>query len=255
MVVELAKAGDLRGLYTSKTTNWQFETGLRIVATASKGLAYMHSMPIPVVHRDVKSLNVMVMEDGVTGKLGDCGESRRVALDSTMTRTGSPLWAAPELLAGKRYCEDVDTFSFGVVLFEIAAKQLPYGIERGAHKKAAGNSHFQQLLRKIAVGDIKIELKSRFCRKHGVPGSFVKRMFVFTWKDFSENAFVLTALPKSSMTVQYIIRDEDLPWKKLLVGLEKFARRLQPLKSTISLTCHQCHVSCLPRQMADECHG
>ena len=45
---------------------------------AAKGLSYMHLMPTPVVHRDVKSGNIMVMEDGETGKIGDCGESRRV---------------------------------------------------------------------------------------------------------------------------------------------------------------------------------
>ena len=42
-------------------------------------------------------MNVMVMKDEdseVIGKLGDCGESRRVDLDATMTQTGSPLWAA-----------------------------------------------------------------------------------------------------------------------------------------------------------------
>ena len=48
------------------------------------------------------------------GKLGDCGESRRVDLNSTMTRSGSPLWAAPELLAGKHFNEDIDTYSFGM---------------------------------------------------------------------------------------------------------------------------------------------
>ena len=44
----------------------------------AKGLTYMHSMPTPVVHRDIKSDNIMIMEDGTTGKVGDCGESRRV---------------------------------------------------------------------------------------------------------------------------------------------------------------------------------
>ena len=42
-----------------------------------------------------------------------------------MTQTGSPLWAAPELLAGRRYDEDVDTYSLGIVLYEIAARELP----------------------------------------------------------------------------------------------------------------------------------
>ena len=36
------------------------------------------------------------------------------------------LSSQPELLAGKRYEEDVDIFSFGVVLYEVAARDLPY---------------------------------------------------------------------------------------------------------------------------------
>ena len=35
----------------------------------------------------------------------------------------------PELLLGKRYNEDVDTFSFGAVLYEIAVRDIPYGDE------------------------------------------------------------------------------------------------------------------------------
>ena len=64
-----------------------------------QGIAHMHSMPEPMVHRDVKSGNIMVIEteDRMVGKLGDCGESRRVDLNATMTQTGSPLWAAVSL--------------------------------------------------------------------------------------------------------------------------------------------------------------
>ena len=43
-----------------------------------------------------------------------------------MTRIGSPLWAAPEVLGGRRYCEHVDTYSLGVVMFEIAVRAYPY---------------------------------------------------------------------------------------------------------------------------------
>ena len=92
MIIEFAGGGDLAHLYKGDT--FSFKIGLKVVLGAAKGLAHMHSMPTPVVHRDIKSGNVMVMSDGVTGKVGDCGESRRVDLNNTMTQTGSPLWAA-----------------------------------------------------------------------------------------------------------------------------------------------------------------
>ena len=97
MVIELATGGDLMQVYMGKKKReYSFKLGLKVIAGAAKALAHMHSMPTPIVHRDVKSGNIMIVEeDGVTlGKLGDCGESRRVDLNNTMTQTGSPLWAA-----------------------------------------------------------------------------------------------------------------------------------------------------------------
>ena len=104
MVIELASAGDLFQLYNGKTGRpFSFKIGLKIVLGAAKGLAHMHSMPAPVVHRDIKSGNIMIFETeggALEGKLGDCGESRRIDLNSTMTQTGSPLWAAVRCFAG-----------------------------------------------------------------------------------------------------------------------------------------------------------
>ena len=121
IVIEIARGGDLRGFYAKKReegSKYSFKLALKIILGAAKGLAHMHSMPTPIVHRDVKSSNIMVMSEGgckggsggggsggggggsenknydELGKLGDCGESRRVDLNATMTQTGSPLWAA-----------------------------------------------------------------------------------------------------------------------------------------------------------------
>ena len=85
----------------------------------------MHSFPVPVVHRDLKSSNILVTAEMV-GKVADCGESRRVALESTMTHVGTPLWAAPEILRGERYDERVDRYSFGVVISEVMAREVPF---------------------------------------------------------------------------------------------------------------------------------
>ena len=99
MVIELAEGGDLMDFYMEKREGreYSFKVALKVALGAARGLAHMHSMPTPVVHRDIKSGNVMIMSDGSgveVGKIADCGESRRVDLDSTMTQTGSPLWAA-----------------------------------------------------------------------------------------------------------------------------------------------------------------
>ena len=103
IVMELAHGGDLRELYTGENEEqkYTFKLGLSIVLGAAKGLAHMHSMPAPAVHRDVKSMNILLVNDenaGQVGKVGDCGESRRINLDVTMTQTGSPLWAAVSCL-------------------------------------------------------------------------------------------------------------------------------------------------------------
>ena len=94
-VIELATNGDLKEYYGED--DYIFLKALKVLAGAAKGMAYMHSMPVPVVHRDLKSGNIMIMGDGTTGKIGDVGESRRLDVNSTMTQTGTPLWAAVRL--------------------------------------------------------------------------------------------------------------------------------------------------------------
>ena len=197
MVIEVADGGNLMDLYTKKRKGqrYSFHIGLDVVCGAAKGLAHMHSMPTPVVHRDIKSANIMIVNDEGAGrrvgKIADCGESRRVDLNSTMTQTGSPLWAAvsdrgknrgvscvyvdfcnsngyhcidfqqPELLAGKRYNEDVDTYSFGIVLSEIAAARLPYAKERQAYRDSGGKGVNMKMMREISQGLLKPKLESK----------------------------------------------------------------------------------------------
>ncbi|KAJ1487344.1 kinase-like domain-containing protein, partial [Baffinella frigidus] len=91
---------------------------------AAKGIAYLHSLKPPVLHRDIKGANVLV--DGNWGvKIADFGLSR-FRVEYTMTFCGSPKWTAPEVLNGECYGTAADAWSFGVVLWEIVSRKVPY---------------------------------------------------------------------------------------------------------------------------------
>ena len=82
----------------------------------------------------------------------------------------------PELLLGKRYNEDVDTFSFGAVLYEIAVRNIPYGEEIAEFKKQKRAGGSKKIMREVAHGERKPTLDGRAeCRKYRVGGSFKKR--------------------------------------------------------------------------------
>ena len=97
-----------------------------------------------------------------------------------MTRTGTPLWAAPELLAGKRFREHIDTYSFGVVLYEIVVRHTPYKGE--ARFKGKGKAGAMSLASKVSKGELRPVLEDDpACEKYGVGGAFRRRGFWLSW--------------------------------------------------------------------------
>jgi serine/threonine protein kinase/Tfp pilus assembly protein PilF len=99
-------------------------------------LAHAHSRG--VIHRDLKSANVMVTPSGRL-KVLDFGISRRVApgggddttrfdqsWESQHTFTGTLPYIAPEILKGQEADERSDIWALGVLLYEMAAGQRPF---------------------------------------------------------------------------------------------------------------------------------
>merc|ERR1719199_2383848 len=75
----------------------------------AEGVAYLHSLKPPVVHRDLKSLNI-VLETGKDGANG-----------------GSPRYMAPECYDSKgKITEKVDVWAMGCIFIEIFGGPLPY---------------------------------------------------------------------------------------------------------------------------------
>jgi len=103
---------------------------LIVLREVALGIYYLHHCEPPVLHLDLKSANVLLDEAG-TAKVCDFGlshvkEDAANQQDNERTGVGSPQWTAPEILRGGAYDEKADSYSFGVLMYEVLARQLPY---------------------------------------------------------------------------------------------------------------------------------
>lgn len=96
---------------------------LSILHDVAKGMAYLHEQG--VIHRDLKSPNVLITEEA-EAVIADFGMSKDAVGTITMSAIGTPHWMAPEILRGDRYSNSADVWAFGVIIFEVASRQLPY---------------------------------------------------------------------------------------------------------------------------------
>jgi serine/threonine protein kinase len=81
----------------------------RIALGCAKGMAYLHSFEPPILHRDLKSQNLL-LTTARRVKLCDFGLSRVKSMTKTMSRIGTVQWVAPEVLREERYSEQADVW-------------------------------------------------------------------------------------------------------------------------------------------------
>ncbi|XP_038691405.1 serine/threonine-protein kinase CTR1-like isoform X2 [Tripterygium wilfordii] len=100
---------------------------LNMAYDVAKGMAYLHQLKPPIVHRDLKSSNLLV-DSSYTIKVCDFGLSRSKAKTflSTKKAAGTPAWLAPEVLRNEASNEKSDVYSFGVILWELMTLQRPW---------------------------------------------------------------------------------------------------------------------------------
>ncbi|XP_052198846.1 serine/threonine-protein kinase CTR1-like isoform X4 [Diospyros lotus] len=93
----------------------------------AQGMNYLHQHKPPIVHRDLKSPNLLV-DSKYTVKVCDFGLSRSKARTflSSKTAAGTPEWMAPEVLRDEPSNEKSDVYSFGVILWELVTLQQPW---------------------------------------------------------------------------------------------------------------------------------
>ncbi|KAH3827807.1 hypothetical protein DPMN_129750 [Dreissena polymorpha] len=91
------------------------------VRQIASALEYLHNLPKPVIHRDLKSLNVFLDSNWDT-RLGDFGVSRvtESSTDMATTQVWTPMYMAPEMFSGLPYTEKTDIFSLSILMYEMA---------------------------------------------------------------------------------------------------------------------------------------
>ena len=103
---------------------WNGIYGREVLLGVAAGLNYLHSRKPPVVHRDVKSPNILVM--GGLAKIADVGIARTMGTSDMTAQKGYTIaWAAPEVIYRRRATEKIDIWSLGIIIWEVVTGKLP----------------------------------------------------------------------------------------------------------------------------------
>lgn len=111
---------------------WQRGKMLTDIASA---VAYLHAFHKPLMHRDIKSLNVLLLEPIVDEtsqpiiRLADFGFTKIMSHSVWSQHTagaGTPHWMAPEVIQGTRYSEKADMYSLSIIMYEVVTRRMAF---------------------------------------------------------------------------------------------------------------------------------
>ena len=130
IIMEFCEFGDLFSLLQSvkkKKVYVNEDIIWNVAIQTLLGIEYLHSKQI--IHRDIKLLNLFMTKDKKI-KIGDMGMSKHVEEgEMIMSRVGTPLYIAPELVKKEKYDYKIDIWSFGCSLYHLAKTSPPFNDE------------------------------------------------------------------------------------------------------------------------------
>lgn len=133
LVLEYCAGGSLFELLHNR---WQiplsWKQRMKVLSDTASAADYLHRFSPPIIHRDLKSLNLMLLENIPNQfvaphiKLADFGFARVVQERAMTQGVGTKHWMAPEVLNGTTYTEKADIFSFAMITYEVICRYVPF---------------------------------------------------------------------------------------------------------------------------------
>jgi len=137
IVMEYVPGGNLMEVLANPVLMIPFKLVLKMALDIAKGIHYLHSLGI--LHLDLKSPNLLVQSLSLGSKVNikvadfnTCINRSRLTHFFTPSnieddgKKGTTLWMAPEVIRGALYSEKCDVYSFGIILWELVTRTLPY---------------------------------------------------------------------------------------------------------------------------------
>lgn len=130
LVLEYIAMGSLDAVLKGMSGPLDWGLIVRMALDVARGIEYLHSFDPKVLHRDLKSPNILVksldVESPVLLKVADLGLSCFDVGRASGKMIENPRWVSPETLLNGTYTEKSDVFSFGIILNELVTRRLPF---------------------------------------------------------------------------------------------------------------------------------
>mmetsp|Transcript_111189 Transcript_111189/g.313779 ORF Transcript_111189/g.313779 Transcript_111189/m.313779 type:complete len:298 (+) Transcript_111189:51-944(+) len=135
IVMELCWGGTIFELLHESDVPLSWMQNLKMLLDTANVMMYLHDFNPPIIHRDLKSLNILLASEVVGPvsvpqvKVADFGFSRTSGChQSIMTKgVGTVQWMAPESIdCIDGYDERVDVYSFAILMYEIICRAIPF---------------------------------------------------------------------------------------------------------------------------------
>ena len=125
IVTELAPNGSLFDYLHMDKNKPSVDQSLAWASDVAHEMKHLHDHDI--THRDLKSANVLLTNEWVA-KLCDFGSAGELTHTVTTEQTGTYRWMSPEIMrsAVARINKKCDLFSYGMILVELFAHEIPY---------------------------------------------------------------------------------------------------------------------------------